>query len=176
MQTLINKIKTNDIWQNYKGNQYRIIALSYHSENLDQYIIGKTGYNNKKNNITWICPVKMPLGILKQDNDVITFLEKNAAALPKAFTDSTDKYLSLNKDKSLINQINTNDVWQHYKGKQYRIIALACHPEELTLYVVYEALYNNPVSQIWHRPMEMFLGTLEIDGTIVPRFVHVGEK
>jgi hypothetical protein len=77
--------------------------------------------------------------------------------------------------QALIDKIKPNEIWQHYKGKQYRIITVSCHSEDLTWYVVYETLYDNPVSQIWHRPLEMFLGTLEIDGAIVPRFMRIGE-
>jgi hypothetical protein len=75
-----------------------------------------------------------------------------------------------------INKIKPNDIWQHYKGKQYRILALSCHTEDLIWYVVYETLYDNPISTIWHRPLAMFLETLEVDGAIVPRFIRVGEK
>jgi cyclomaltodextrinase len=78
--------------------------------------------------------------------------------------------------QTLVDKIKPNDIWQHYKGKQYRILAVSCHSEDLTLYVVYETLYDNPVSKIWHRPLEMFLGTLEIDGAIVPRFMRVGDQ
>jgi hypothetical protein len=78
--------------------------------------------------------------------------------------------------QNLIKQIKTGDIWQHYKGKQYRILAASCHSEDLSWYVVYETLYDNPVSRIWHRPLEMFLGTLGVDGAIVPRFTRVEQK
>lgn len=61
-------------------------------------------------------------------------------------------------------------VWRHYKNKDYRIVAISCHTQDLKWYVVYEALYENEISTIWHRPLEMFLQTIEIDGTQVPRF------
>ena len=78
--------------------------------------------------------------------------------------------------QTLINKIKPNDIWQHYKGKQYRILMVSCHSEDLSWYVVYETLHDNAVSRIWHRPLDIFLGTLEIDGAIVPRFTQVGEK
>jgi len=78
--------------------------------------------------------------------------------------------------QTLIDRIKPNDIWQHYKGKQYRITAISCHSEDLTWYVIYETLYDNPVSKIWHRPLDMFLGTVEIDGAIVPRFTCVDKK
>src|SRR5437868_15477168 len=73
----------------------------------------------------------------------------------------------------LKNSIKPGDIYEHYKGKRYRIIGISCHSEDLTWYVVYEALYDNPVSKVWHRPLEMFLGTLEVDGKEVQRFVRV---
>jgi hypothetical protein len=71
------------------------------------------------------------------------------------------------------NQIKPGELWRHYKGNDYRIIAISCHSEDLTWYVVYETLYDNKVSKIWHRPLEMFLSTVEIDGAVVPRFKKI---
>lgn len=68
------------------------------------------------------------------------------------------------------NHIKPDQIWRHYKNKDYRIIVLSRNTEDLTWYVVYEALYENSVSQIWHRPIEMFLETVEIDGMNMPRF------
>ena len=72
--------------------------------------------------------------------------------------------------QALIDVIKPNQIWRHYKNKDYRIIAISCNTEDLTWSVVYEALYENDVSQIWHRPIDMFLETVEIDGQIAPRF------
>lgn len=69
-----------------------------------------------------------------------------------------------------LNQIKPGQTWRHYKNKDYRIIALSCNTESLTWYVVYEALYENSVSQIWHRPLDMFLETIEVDGKNIQRF------
>lgn len=65
------------------------------------------------------------------------------------------------------------EIWRHYKGNDYRIIAVSCHTEDLSWYVVYEALYENSVSKIWHRPLNMFLESLEVNGEIVKRFNKV---
>src|SRR5579863_8580879 len=70
-------------------------------------------------------------------------------------------------------QIQPGQIWQHYKGNNYRIVAISCHSEDLSWYVVYETLYDNKVSKIWHRPLDMFVETIEIDGKLVPRFKHV---
>lgn len=73
----------------------------------------------------------------------------------------------------LHNQIKSNQIWRHYKNKDYRIITISCDAESLKWYVVYEALYDNDISKIWHRPLEMFLESVEIDGKMVPRFRKV---
>ena len=67
-------------------------------------------------------------------------------------------------------------VYQHYKGKKYRVIGVAKHSESLEDMVVYEALYENELSKLWVRPLEMFLGEVEFDGKRVPRFTYVGES
>lgn len=66
-------------------------------------------------------------------------------------------------------------IYRHYKDKLYRVIGVAKHSETLEELVVYEALYENERSKLWVRPLEMFRGTVEIDGAKVPRFAYVGE-
>ncbi len=75
--------------------------------------------------------------------------------------------------QSPINHIQPGQIWRHYKNKDYRIIAVSCCTETLQRYVVYEALYKNEVSTIWHRPLDMFLETVEFEGMHVPRFKHI---
>ena len=77
---------------------------------------------------------------------------------------------------TLVNQIKPGQTWRHYKGNDYRIITVSCCTETLQWYVVYEALYKNEVSSIWHRPLDMFLESIEIDGAVVPRFKQIKEK
>jgi hypothetical protein len=77
--------------------------------------------------------------------------------------------------KNLAAKIQPGDLYEHYKGNKYKVINVSCHSEDLSWHVVYESLYENPVSKIWHRPLEMFLGSLEIDGSIVQRFKKIEE-
>lgn len=65
--------------------------------------------------------------------------------------------------------------YQHYKGKQYRVIGIAKHSETLEDLVVYEALYNNPKSKLWVRPLTMFNEQVLLDGKEVPRFKYIGD-
>lgn len=58
--------------------------------------------------------------------------------------------------------------YEHYKGKQYEVIGIAKHSENLEELVVYRALYGE--HGLWVRPLEMFLGEVEIEGKKIPRF------
>lgn len=65
-------------------------------------------------------------------------------------------------------------IYEHYKGKKYRVIDVGKHSETLEDLVIYEALYENKISNVWVRPLEMFTETIEIDGKKVPRFKYIG--
>jgi len=61
-------------------------------------------------------------------------------------------------------------IYQHYKGKQYRVIGVGKHSESLEDVVLYEALYENSLGRLWCRPLEMWSQLVEVDGQQVPRF------
>lgn len=63
--------------------------------------------------------------------------------------------------------------YQHYKGKKYTVLGVAKHSETLEDLVVYVTQYENDLSAIWVRPLEMFLETVVIEGKKVPRFKKV---
>ena len=63
--------------------------------------------------------------------------------------------------------------YEHYKGKPYRVLAVAKHSETLEEMVVYQQEYGE--KGIWVRPKEMFLETVEVDGKSIPRFKYVEE-
>ncbi len=62
-------------------------------------------------------------------------------------------------------------VYQHYKGKRYKLIDVVRHSETLEELVLYETLYENELGRLWVRPKTMFLENLS-DGR--PRFKFVG--
>lgn len=71
-------------------------------------------------------------------------------------------------------EIYPNSIYEHYKGQRYRVITIATYSEDISeKFVIYEALYPNKVSQIWARPLSMFLETIESEGKSVPRFKFV---
>lgn len=62
--------------------------------------------------------------------------------------------------------------YQHFKGKFYEVIGIARNSENTKEeFVVYKALYEK--GQIWIRPKQMFLETVNINGKEVPRFKFV---
>ena len=67
-------------------------------------------------------------------------------------------------------------VYRHYKNKEYEVIGVTKHSKTLEDLVVYRALYENEVSKLWVRPLEMFVGIVEVDGKEVPRFEYIGNK
>jgi len=66
--------------------------------------------------------------------------------------------------------------YQHYKTKKfYRVIGMGKHSETLEELVIYEALYENPKSKLWVRPLKMFLEKVTVNGKKVARFKFIGK-
>ena len=61
--------------------------------------------------------------------------------------------------------------YRHYKGRDYDVIGVARHSETLEPVVVYRPLYGE--GGLWVRPYAMFVGTVDVDGSEVPRFAAV---
>ncbi len=63
--------------------------------------------------------------------------------------------------------------YRHYKDKYYQLIGVAMHSETLEELVVYLHEDKDPV-RLWVRPLEMFMGEVEVDGMVRKRFEWVG--
>ena len=63
--------------------------------------------------------------------------------------------------------------YRHFKGNEYRVLAMARHSETMEEMVVYQALYGE--GGIWVRPAHMWNETVERDGYCGPRFAYIGE-
>ena len=57
--------------------------------------------------------------------------------------------------------------YRHYKGHDYEVLGVARHSETEEEYVVYRPLYG--AGGLWIRPLEMFLESVTIGGTVVDR-------
>lgn len=73
--------------------------------------------------------------------------------------------------------IHPGSIYEHVKtARRYRLIGVGKHSETLEEFVVYEALYKNPVSKLWLRPLAEFVGEAKSpDGSFHPRFQLVKE-
>jgi hypothetical protein len=63
-------------------------------------------------------------------------------------------------------------------GREYEVIGVAHHSEDLSELVVYKALYESEEygpNALWVRPKAMFEEEVEINGETKPRFQYVGE-
>ena len=66
------------------------------------------------------------------------------------------------------NAIVVGCLYEHYKGLRYKILGVARHSETLEELIVYQALYGE--GDIWVRPLDMFLESIEINEQLQPRF------
>ncbi|WP_339842801.1 DUF1653 domain-containing protein [uncultured Halopseudomonas sp.] len=64
-------------------------------------------------------------------------------------------------------------LYRHYKGKDYQVLGVATHSETEESLVVYRTLYGD--FDLWVRPLDMFVGTVELDGEPTPRFTFISE-
>jgi hypothetical protein len=67
-------------------------------------------------------------------------------------------------------EVVVGGVYTHYKGKQYRVLGTCKHSETLEDLVYYECLYENDAGRYWVRPVDLFTGSLVVDGQERPRF------
>ena len=63
--------------------------------------------------------------------------------------------------------------YRHYKGNDYEVLGVARHSETEEEYVVYRPLYG--AGGLWIRPLGMFLESVTIGETVVPRFRRLEE-
>lgn len=61
--------------------------------------------------------------------------------------------------------------YQHFKGKEYEVVAIARHSETAEPMVVYRALYGE--RGLWVRPASMWNETVERDGKAYRRFIRI---
>ncbi|MBP8925751.1 MAG: DUF1653 domain-containing protein [Pseudomonadales bacterium] len=59
-------------------------------------------------------------------------------------------------------------IYRHYKGKFYEVLGTAVHSESGEQLVVYRACYGK--RGLWVRPLAMFVESVEVNGSLQPRF------
>ena len=64
--------------------------------------------------------------------------------------------------------------YRHYKrDNEYTVVDVVFHSETEEAMVLYRAEYGE--RQLWVRPLEMFIESVEVDGQQVPRFRYLGD-
>lgn len=70
--------------------------------------------------------------------------------------------------------------YRHYKTRQtYQLLSIARHSETHEEMAIYQALYTCDKfgsHQIWARPLQMFMETIQLDDKVVPRFEYLGNE
>jgi len=87
-------------------------------------------------------------------------------------------FLFLGGCMALLAEVKVGQIYQHYSGKHYEILAVGrlTESESLEQCVVYKSLYDDPKfgkNPIWIRPLIMFVEEVTINGTVMPRFTLV---
>lgn len=67
--------------------------------------------------------------------------------------------------------VKVGEVYRHFKGKTYKVIAVAKDCEDLKDIVVYQ---NVDKLDIWTRPLDNFCETVTRDGKTFKRFERIG--
>ena len=70
-----------------------------------------------------------------------------------------------------MNNINVGEVYKHFKGTVYKIIAIAKHSETMEDLVIYQQI--NDTTKIWARPINMFNDTITKDNVTFKRFTKI---
>lgn len=71
-------------------------------------------------------------------------------------------------------EIVINGHYKHYKGNEYKVIAIAKNSETKANEVIYESLKDG---QVWSRPEEEFKGEVEDkDGKMISRFTFINQE
>ncbi|MDP6968763.1 MAG: DUF1653 domain-containing protein [Gammaproteobacteria bacterium] len=65
-------------------------------------------------------------------------------------------------------------IYRHFKGQRYQVMELVTHSETEQTLVLYRALYGE--RGLWVRPVDLFLGSKQVDGVAVPRFTYEGPE
>ena len=62
-------------------------------------------------------------------------------------------------------------VYRHFKGNEYAVLYIAKNSETSEAMVVYRQLYGD--SEVWVRPLSMFMETVHFNGKEIPRFTYL---
>jgi hypothetical protein len=88
-------------------------------------------------------------------------------------------FLIQSSDSQVINErdlVEIGAIYEHYKGKKYKILDVVFNADNCELAVVYESLYDDPQfgsHAHWVRSLKEFVGTQMVNGKELQRFKKV---
>lgn len=74
----------------------------------------------------------------------------------------------------MTNKPIVGSIWQHYKGKKYKVLSIGKHSETLEDMITYQGQYISEEfgpNPIWVRPLNMWQEIVDYNGKKVPRFI-----
>ena len=69
------------------------------------------------------------------------------------------------------NEIKVGDIYKHFKGNVYKIIAIAKHTETEEELIIYQQV-DQP-QKVWARPISMFIDIIEKNNNKFSRFTKI---
>lgn len=81
------------------------------------------------------------------------------------------KPTDVNKTAKEISKQLQPGVYRHFKGNEYAVLYIAKNSETSEAMVVYRQLYGD--SEVWVRPLSMFMETVHFNGKEIPRFTYL---
>lgn len=167
----IDIIVTENVWDEFKNRGWEMRIMPHGSQYLckDEMEMWKDWF-----------PGKWDITRLIREAEIIDGLPfvKLASVLESKRMSNREKDVAdiqiIEKFFYTMQTPRVGDIYKHFKGNQYKIVAIGKHSETEEDCVVYEALYGEHL--IWIRPLKMFFEEVEVEGKKVPRFqLVVGE-
>ena len=64
-------------------------------------------------------------------------------------------------------------IYRHFKGNNYQVLGIVRHSETDERLVLYRPLYGEATDELWVRPLQMFLESVQVEGREIPRFTLI---
>lgn len=75
-----------------------------------------------------------------------------------------------------MNEVIVGELYEHYKGNRYRVLAVGLDSETHEKMVVYQGQYDSEEfgnQPVWVRSYDVFCETVTVGAVPVPRFKHI---
>lgn len=84
----------------------------------------------------------------------------------------SDELKQASLEKLRASGVLPGQVYKHYKGGEYTVVAVGLNEADLEPLVHYRA-FDDPYAIVWTRPLFVFTGRALVDDAFVTRFVQI---